>query len=62
MTGPIYLYDGDLASKVKLPPSFHRMWIVTDFDKGALEAIPLTASGKQGGEGRQDFHRSKPEL
>jgi cytochrome c len=49
MTGPIYQYDGDLDSKVKMPPSFNRMWIVTDFDKGTLEAIPLNAAGKQSG-------------
>lgn len=31
MTGPIYRYDGDSPSPYKLPPHFHRKWILSDF-------------------------------
>jgi cytochrome c len=32
MTGPIYRYDGDLQSDVKLPPHFDGVWFITDFN------------------------------
>ncbi len=43
ITGPIYRYDGDLNSSVKMPPHFHRKWLVTDFN-GANKVFALTIS------------------
>lgn len=31
ITGPIYRYDGDLASPIKIPPHFDKAWFVTDW-------------------------------
>jgi cytochrome c len=45
MTGPIYRYDGALNSDIKLPPHFNRMWFVTDWNKGTIQAIRLTKDG-----------------
>jgi hypothetical protein len=49
MTGPIYRYDGALNSAVKLPPHFNRIWFVTDFNQGKIQAIKLTEDGKMAG-------------
>jgi len=43
ITGPIYRYDGDLNSSIKMPPHFHRKWLVTDFN-GANKAFAFTLS------------------
>lgn len=43
ITGPIYRYDGDLNSSVKMPPHFNRKWLVTDFN-GANKAYAFTLS------------------
>jgi cytochrome c len=32
MTGPVYRYDGDLNSGVKLPPHFDGVWFMADFN------------------------------
>jgi cytochrome c len=47
MTGPIYRYDGALASKTRLPPHFNRIWFVTDFDTGKIKGIHLSDDGKK---------------
>jgi glucose/arabinose dehydrogenase len=47
MTGPIYRYDGDLQSNVKLPPHFDRVWFVTDFNLGWIKAIRLSDDGNE---------------
>lgn len=31
MTGPIYRYDGDSPSRIKLPPHLHRKWLMADY-------------------------------
>ena len=43
ITGPIYRYDGDLNSSIKMPPHFHRKWLVTDFN-GANNVFAFTLS------------------
>lgn len=45
ISGPIYRYDGDLASTVKLPPHFHRKWFVTDFVTNAIKVLTLDDAG-----------------
>jgi hypothetical protein len=43
ITGPIYRYDGDLNSSIKMPPHFNRKWLVTDFN-GANKAYAFTVT------------------
>lgn len=43
ITGPIYRYDGDLNSSIKMPPHFNRKWLVTDFN-GANKAYAFSLS------------------
>jgi hypothetical protein len=45
MTGPIYRYDPDLKSDIKLPPHFHRIWFITDFNQSWVNALYLTDEG-----------------
>jgi cytochrome c len=47
ISGPLYLYDGDLPSKVKLPPHFNRKWFVTDYTGGRLFVFDVDAEGTQ---------------
>jgi cytochrome c len=49
MTGPIFRYDGASKAAYKLPPNFNRVWFVTDFNKGSIQAIKLTNEGKKDG-------------
>jgi cytochrome c len=44
MTGPIYRYDGDSRSTYKLPPHFHRKWILSDF-RSRFIAATLSEDG-----------------
>jgi cytochrome c len=47
MTGPIYRYDGDLNSSIKMPPHFHRKWFVTDFNgQNKVTAVTVSDDGK----------------
>lgn len=47
ITGPIYRYDGDLNSSIKMPPHFHRKWMVTDFNgANKVYAVTLSEDGK----------------
>lgn len=46
MTGPIYRYDGTLKNTAKLPPSFNRMWLVTDFNRGTIKAVKINDAAK----------------
>ncbi len=62
MTGPIYRYDGGLQSSVKLPPNFNRIWFVTDFDVGSIQAIKLTEDGKQSGAAVDVFKNLSPNF
>ncbi len=45
ITGPIYRYDGDLVSSVKLPPHFTRKWFVTDFNNSQINVLTLDSMG-----------------
>jgi len=45
ITGPIYLYDGDLNSPVKLPPHFNRKWFVTDYTSSQVNVMTLDSAG-----------------
>ncbi|HKP95519.1 MAG TPA: PQQ-dependent sugar dehydrogenase, partial [Fibrobacteria bacterium] len=47
ISGPLYLYDGDLNSTVKLPPHFNRKWFVTDYTAGNLYVFDVDADGNQ---------------
>jgi glucose/arabinose dehydrogenase len=50
ITGPIYRYDGDLNSSIKLPPHFTRKWFITDFNNNSgtvLTLVTLSEDGKQ---------------
>ena len=40
MTGPIYRYDPNLVSDIKLPPHFNRIWFAADFRAWADERSP----------------------
>ncbi|MDB5104696.1 MAG: soluble aldose sugar dehydrogenase YliI [Fibrobacteres bacterium] len=62
MTGPIYRYDGAIPSSSKLPPSLNRVWFVTDFNKGAIQAIRLTPDGKQNGAAVDMFKGLSPNF
>ncbi|MDB5051080.1 MAG: hypothetical protein JWO30_4151, partial [Fibrobacteres bacterium] len=47
MTGPIYRYDGELNSSVKMPPHFNRKWFVTDFNgQNKVTAVTVSDDGK----------------
>lgn len=45
ITGPIYRYDGDLNSPLKLPPHFNRKWFVTDWTRSIITVLTLNVSG-----------------
>lgn len=62
MTGPIYRYDGGLASTVKFPPHFNRAWFVTDFNNGKIKVIRLTDEGKMTGTAVELFAGLSPNL
>lgn len=47
MTGPIYRYDPELASDIKMPPHFHRLWFITDYNKNWIDGIMLDDEGKE---------------
>jgi glucose/arabinose dehydrogenase len=47
ITGPIYRYDGALASDIKLPPHFNRIWFVSDYMRGTIYAIELDETGEE---------------
>ncbi|MDB5049628.1 MAG: hypothetical protein JWO30_2699 [Fibrobacteres bacterium] len=47
ISGPLYLYDGDLTSTVKFPPHFNRKWFVTDYTAGNLYVFDVAADGSQ---------------
>lgn len=47
ISGPLYLYDGDLKSQVKLPPHFNRKWFVTDYTAGKAFVFDVDAEGNQ---------------
>jgi cytochrome c len=47
ISGPLYLYDGDSKSTVKLPPHFNRKWFVTDYTAGNLFIFDVDANGTQ---------------
>ena len=48
ITGPIYRYDGDLNSSIKLPPHFDRKWFFTDFNANAKNPITLATLSADG--------------
>jgi cytochrome c len=62
MTGPIYRYDGTVQSSYKLPPNFNRIWFVTDFNKGTIQAIRLTDAGKMNGAAVDVFKNLSPNF
>ena len=41
MTGPIYRYDGDLQSPIKMPPHFDGIWFITDYNNGRVYALKV---------------------
>ncbi len=45
ITGPIYRYNGQLNSAVKMPPHFEGIWFVSDFNNSWIEALTLDAAG-----------------
>ncbi len=45
ITGPLYRYDGDLTSAVKLPPHFTRKWFVTDWNNNQIRVFTLDSTG-----------------
>ena len=45
ITGPIYRYDGDSRSTVKLPPHFQRRWFIADFEQNWIHAVTLDEAG-----------------
>jgi cytochrome c len=47
ITGPIYRYDGDLASKVKLPPHFQRKWFIAEFEQNWIRMVTLDDAGEK---------------
>jgi cytochrome c len=47
ITGPYYLYDGDLNSSVKLPPHFNRKWFVTDYTAGNMYVFDVDDAGEK---------------
>lgn len=47
IAGPVYRYDGDLASAVKLPPHFNRKWFVTDFVTNQIKVMTLDEDGER---------------
>jgi glucose/arabinose dehydrogenase len=47
MTGPIYRYDPDLDSDMKLPPHFNRAWFVTDFNQSWMKTFYLNDEGTE---------------
>jgi cytochrome c len=44
LSGPIYRYDGDNPSKIKLPPHFDRKWFLCDF-RSLFDAATLSDDG-----------------
>jgi glucose/arabinose dehydrogenase len=47
VTGPIYRYDGDLNSSIKMPPHFNRKWFVTDFNgQNKVQAVTVSEDGR----------------
>ena len=47
MTGPIYRYDGDLQSSIKMPPHFNRVWLVADYQRSWVRAAYLAEDGSE---------------
>jgi glucose/arabinose dehydrogenase len=45
ITGPLYRYDGDLNSSVKLPPHFNRKLFVTDWGTSQVSVLSLDSAG-----------------
>jgi cytochrome c len=45
VTGPIYRYDGALASTVKFPPHFEKSWFTIDQQSPGLRVFQTTADG-----------------
>ncbi len=45
ISGPIYRYDGDSKSKVKLPPHFTRKWFICDWATRAFQVLTLDSAG-----------------
>lgn len=46
MGGPIIRYNPSLKSTIKLPPHFHRKWLITDFKQGWYRSVELSKDGK----------------
>lgn len=46
ITGPVYYYDGRLASAARLPPHFNKKWLFTDFNGGFLRVGTPSEDGK----------------
>jgi glucose/arabinose dehydrogenase len=47
MTGPIYRYDPDLDSDIKMPPHFHRQWLITDHNQRWVKSLTLDSAGTE---------------
>lgn len=45
MTGPIYRYNPNLNSPVKMPPHFDRVWFTTEFNLNYIHAHKLNEQG-----------------
>jgi len=48
ITGPLYRYDGDLQSTVKLPPHFNRHWFLTEckISNSFTKVVKVSEDGK----------------
>jgi hypothetical protein len=47
ITGPLYRYDGDSKSMVKMPPHFNRKWFVTDYTSNKVNVLTLDDAGEK---------------
>ncbi|MDB5106384.1 MAG: hypothetical protein JWP91_4073 [Fibrobacteres bacterium] len=47
ITGPVYYYNGTVASKVRMPPHFNGIWFVSDFSHFAVEGLQLDGPGSK---------------
>ena len=45
ITGPVYYYNGSLASTVKFPPHFNGHWIIGDFNNEWIDVAELNPAG-----------------
>lgn len=60
ISGPLYRYDGDLQSSVKLPPHFNRKWFVTDFNTNQIKVLTLDDVGEKLLKTEQIFRNIRP--